>query len=124
MKHIRLSRFCALFLSFTLLISSFPVAAIVESFLDNQKSPHDVMMDDTEYVYLDTKDHSVAEFITIICALDEDETSVVHELKRYIEEGLMVAERNEILRILEYADWFLEQDKIKDEQRIVLQDTI
>src|SRR5581483_12328108 len=128
MKRVCLSQFCALFLSFLLLISPLPLTAIIETTMqyEAEMKQHEQMFDDNSYVHLDKQPHSIAELVAAMCAIDDNEMSPFHELNHYIADGLMIADRTDILRVLEYADWFLEQQDtlVKQEQRIVLQDTI
>src|SRR5579863_1846768 len=112
MKHIRPSQLCSLFLSFMLLISPLPLAAMAESFVEQNQQENDNFIEGDSYIYLHNKLHNVAEFIHTISALDNDLESPMHTFKQYIADGFTIALQGEVLRVFGYADWLLEQEHI------------
>ncbi len=118
MKHIRLTCFYSLFLSFVLLISSLPLAAMIESAVQNITTAQNRINNEEQYVYLQKEPHNIAHFINDISQLDDDIESPVHQLKHYIQDGFTIGLRDEILAVFEYTDQLLKQyhDTIKNKK--------
>src|SRR5882724_3029119 len=108
MKSTRLSRFCSIFLSFALLISPLPLAAMVEDFSFSLGSESFELSDNKNlYVCLDKRITDIAQVVSEISSLENDETSPIALLKKYLDDGFIVGLRDEVLFVLEYADSLL-----------------
>ncbi len=112
MKRLRLSRLCSLFLSFSLLIAQLPLIAMVEHYTEPQDAPIVTAVNKESYICLQKKSHNIAEFIFEIARLDKNIESPIHLLKNYISDGFTIVNKEEMLRVLEYAEWLLEQEDI------------
>jgi hypothetical protein len=71
------------------------------------------------YVCFDESLSDVARVITAISTLDTDPHSPVSDLKRYIQDGYMLGLRDEVLSVLDYAEWFVDHYDDKDIQRLL-----
>src|SRR5438477_9237802 len=123
MKHIRLNSFFAFFLSFTLLISPLPITAMLEN---NVQELHKEQTTQESYIHLTNEKYNIADFISTVSSLDADNESPVHALKKYISNGFLIALKEEVLQVLGYAEWLLEQETtdIETSQRNTLLLTI
>ena len=109
MKHIRINSFFALFLySFALLISPLPLTAMFES-TNEEYTDIEVAHD---YIQLNNDEYNIVHFIHELSVLDSDEQSPLHALQKYISNGFSVALKDEVLQVLGYAEWLLEQGSI------------
>ena len=108
MKRIQIHSFFSFFLSFTLLISPLPITAMFDK---AQEEYTDIAMD-ADYIQLNNDEYNIVHFIHELSLLDVDEQSPLHALKKYISNGFLIALKNEVLHVLGYAEWFLEQESI------------
>src|SRR5436190_21526401 len=71
------------------------------------------------YVCLDESMSEISQVVNEISALDSDLDSPIHLLKRHLENGYMLGLRDEVVDVLEYADWFMNQQPITNEKRAI-----
>src|SRR6266404_2118203 len=96
MKHIHyLSRYCSFFLSFTLLIAPLPVSAIEQEITEHIST--------ALYIDLSKEKSNIAEIISQLSDLDEQDDSLLHQLNAHIKNGFFFAEYNAVVETLEYA---------------------
>ena len=103
MKHKYLSRCFYLFLSFALLISPLPLSAMVEDVIVLNNDEFEIIDNLKTYVCFDKNLSDIASILSEIGQLDKEEYSPLVMLKRYVEKGLMVASRDDVLQVLDYA---------------------
>src|SRR5689334_7851718 len=74
---------------------------------------------DVLYIRFDENISDIARIIAAISVLDSDKNSLLCALKQHIENGHEVALRDEVLDVLEYADWFVGHYSDNDIQRLI-----
>src|SRR5581483_1508753 len=62
---------------------------------------------------------NINNFITKISALDTDKESPLHALKKFLDDGHLAVSHDEILEILYYADWFIQQQPKQVQDKII-----
>src|SRR5436190_16582691 len=71
------------------------------------------------YICLDDSMSEISQVVNEISALDSNLDSPIHLLKRHLESGYLLGLRDEVVGVLEYADWFMNQQPITNEKRAV-----
>src|SRR5579872_2378263 len=105
MKHVRFFSLLPLTLSFNVLF--LPIQATVQQDSSNEEY---AAIHDESYVYLKNRSHNISNFVFAISQFDSNTESPIHALKNHLSNGFVVALQNDILNVLGYADWLLEQN--------------
>src|SRR5436190_6129650 len=71
------------------------------------------------YICLDESMSEIFQVVNEISNLDSNLDSPVHLLKKYLENGYVLGLRDEMIGVLEYADWFMNQQPITYEKRAI-----
>ncbi len=113
MLNIRFSRFFYLFMSFSLLIAPLPLVAMAEDLAANL-SELDMSLivedDNASYIFLDKQLSNIADVISAISKLDDNENSMLHALNKHITRGFHYAEHDAVLESLAYAEDILQKN--------------
>ncbi len=112
MKKFRLANCYSLAMSFLLL--TFQVQTIENEIYISKEELHEVLDNaDQRYVYLGEQFSDLYRIVSCINALEEDEYSIIGELKRHIEDGFSIGLYEAVLKALEYAENTLEENTSK-----------
>src|SRR5947207_37876 len=104
-----ISRFFSLFLSVSLLASSLPLVAIAENItVTSQDYETVITRQEPLFVYLGEELSNLARIVEQASVLDEDQNSIMHAMKKYMNEGFLVAGYDEVIEALEYAQSVVE----------------
>src|SRR5437762_7079889 len=74
--------------------------------------------EETPYISFDKE---LADIANEISALDPDVNSPIHLFKKHIDTGYVVGLRDEVMKVLEYADWLINQQQNIPEKQSVSQ---
>jgi len=108
MKRIRCSYFFSLVISFALLISPLPLVAMVENvFTITSIDKAIVQNSDEQYIYLGEEASDIIPVVHELSNFDKNEESPLHCLKRHIQHGYAVAQRDDVIEALMYAEKYL-----------------
>ncbi len=124
MKHIKhVSRYCSFILSFALLVAPLPLPAVAKAMADRSAIAQeitaqistleaDIITQNQDALYIDlSKEYSnIAEIVSLLSDLDEHSDSLLHELRKHIEDGFSCAEYDAVIETLEYAETFLQKN--------------
>jgi len=109
----RMSRFFSLLISFSLLCSSAPLAAISQELID--LSPEEITLirnnSNIQYIHLGAQFSSLSEIVYGLSVLENNPESPVHMIKKYIDSGMNVIEQDDVLELITYIESFLQHDK-------------
>ena len=115
MKRIPISRSYHIFLSSMLLFPITPMQSAVES--DGMQ--HASQEQEVIYIRLDKAASNIAEVVAQLSALDSDVNSPLRLLQKHLEDGFIVGLHDEIVQVLEYADWFVDQQPKNDATKAI-----
>ena len=71
------------------------------------------------YICLDESLSDIVQLTHDISNLDTNADSPIHLLQRYLESGYLLGLYDEIVNVLEYADWFINQQQIAETQQVL-----
>ena len=100
------TRFFSLFIACALFVAPLPLSAIAQEISTNiSQFEADIIDQNPEAVYIDlSKERSnIGAIIAQLSDLDENDTSLLHELNKHIKNGFSFAEYNAVIETLEYA---------------------
>ena len=121
MKMFRLANCYSHFLVISFLLLAFPLQSDQRNEVYISKEELHEVLDNAHlnYVYLGKEFSDLYEVISRINALEENNDSVIGELKRHIEEGFSIGLREAVLQALEHAEIILEKNISQlDEQEV------
>src|SRR5204863_3565495 len=115
MKMFRLANCYSHFLAISLLLLAFLLQADQRNEVYISKEELHEILDnaDQRYVYLGEKFSDLYTVVSRINALEENEASVIGELKKHIEDGFSIGLYEAVLRALEYAEATLQENASK-----------
>src|SRR5438477_474426 len=105
MKKLFFSRFLSLFMMLGLLLTNIPLAAIADPVIDISSKEDDAF----HYVYLGEELSNLPRIVEQASAFDEDQDSLLHAMKKYMDEGFVIAGYEEVVEALEYAQHVIER---------------
>lgn len=112
MKKFRLANCYSLAMSFLLLV--FQVHAVESEVYISKEELHEILDNaDLQYVYLGEEFSNLYNVVARINALEENEDSIIGELKKHIEDGFSIGLYEAVLKALEYAESTLEETASK-----------
>ena len=107
------SRFLALLLSFSLLVAPLPISAMSQLIavpLSEIEVDIVSLHPDTSFVYCGKERSKLTDILSQIKELDENNNSPLQELCKHIESGFFLAEYNEVIDTLAYAEIILQKN--------------
>jgi len=112
MKKFRLAHCYSLAISFLLL--TFQVQTVENEIYVSKEELHEILDNaDQRYVYLGEQFSDLYRVVSCINELEENEYSIIGELKRHIEDGFSIGLYEAVLKALEYAESTLEKHASK-----------
>ena len=113
MNMFQLKRHCALFISLVLIFSSsllVPNPRLIPNISPEEAKIISENADDN-YVYFGRDRSNLYDIIAEISLLDKDTTSLVHELRKHIENGFSIGLYDSVIDVLEYAQSLLKKKR-------------
>src|SRR5438477_12354348 len=107
MKNISLSHFYSIIFFFALFTAPLPLLGTIE----NNVTSHNMDNQNTLYINLDKNISNIAQVIFEISTVDNNANSPIHLLRKHLENGFVLALKDEVIQVLEYANWLLERQK-------------
>jgi hypothetical protein len=112
MKKFRLAHCYSLAISFLLL--TFQVQTVENEIYVSKEELHEILDNaDQRYVYLGEQFSDLYRVVSRINELEENEYSIIGELKKHIEDGFAIGLYDAVLKALEYAESTLEENVSK-----------
>ncbi len=105
-----LSRFFSLIISCALLVAPLPLSAIAQDIIENISASDIAIItrhSDESYIYLGKESSAIAQLISDISSLDNDNSSPIHRLQKHITDGFTVGQYDAVIEALTYADQIL-----------------
>src|SRR5579871_1189408 len=109
----RLSRVFSLLISFSLLCSSLPIAAIAQELLNLSEEETHIIRKNShiEYIHLGVQFSSLSQLIYELSVLDQNPESPLHIFKKHMQSGMNIMEQDHVLELITYIESFLMHNK-------------
>src|SRR5579872_4006510 len=103
-KNLRLSRRYSILLSCMLFGS--PLMVVADQAIKTEQRAE---QNQVSYICFDDSMSDIARVVYEISALDSNEDSPINLLKKHLDNGYLLGLQEEVLHVLEYAEWFVGQ---------------